>query len=120
MNNDNQLKKRGQLVRNLGRHREMMPGYLVERVQKCGKPSCWCANQEGGHIRYQLTVRLGGKTKTYHVPMSMVEEVRKLVEHRLSFEEAVQKILAINLERYLKRKEEAAGDERKRKGKRKT
>lgn len=115
----NELKIRSELVRKLGRYREMLPGYLVERTQKCGKPSCWCASQEGGHVRHQLTVRLGGKTKTYHVPFAMVEEVRALIEQRHSFEQAVEKILSINLEKYLKRKEEAAVGEynQKRKGK---
>lgn len=117
MAKNNDLKKRGELVRKLGTHREMLPGYLVERTQKCGKPSCWCANQEGGHVRYQLTVRLEGKTKTHHVPFAMAEETRALIEQRHSFEQAAEEILSINLKRYLKRKQETALGEKNQKNK---
>ncbi|MFO8057477.1 MAG: DUF6788 family protein, partial [bacterium] len=80
------MKRRGELARSLARYREMMPGYLVEREEKCGKPSCWCAKGEGGHLRYQLTVRLGGETRTYHVPLNMVDKLRSLIEERHEFE----------------------------------
>ena len=102
---DPDLNRRGRLVRSLGALREMLPGSFVERVHKCGRSNCRCADGKQLHTSFQLSVLIQGKPKTFHVPVALVQEVRAQVELRKRFDEAAAQIASLNLRRFLRRKE---------------
>jgi hypothetical protein len=98
------LDLRGSLIRRLGALREMLPGSFVERSRKCGKPNCRCAAGEKLHAEFLLSVRVDGKSTTFHVPAALAGEVRSKVELRKRFDEAAARIAGLNLRRFLRRK----------------
>ena len=106
MPSDSELQRRGQLVRSLGRWREMLPGTLVVRYRKCGKPTCRCARGQNLHLQRQLSVLLDGKLKTIHIPDELVQQVQERVEMRRRFEQAAAAISHLNLRRLVRRKKE--------------
>ena len=71
---DRNLDLRGRLMRSLGALREMLPGSLVERQRKCGKPNCRCADGKQLHSEFQISVLIEGQRKTFHVPAELAEE----------------------------------------------
>lgn len=102
---DPELQTRGGLVRSLSALREMLPGSLVERGRKCGKPNCRCAEGKELHRQFLLSVRWEGKIKTFHIPTGMVEEVRTKVELYKRFRRIGTAIGEINLRRFVQRQE---------------
>jgi hypothetical protein len=104
---DPDLRLRGQLVRRLGRFREMLPGSFVENKRSCGRPNCHCADGKSLHTQYQISVLVDGKPKTFHVPKGMVDQVREKIQLRQRFEAAVAAICKINLRRFLKEREKS-------------
>jgi len=103
---DPELRLRGRLLRHLGAWREMLPGSFVVRRVQCGKPNCRCADGIHLHTRFQLSVLVDGKPRTFHIPAAWAEEVRAHVEMAKRFHEAAAMIAGINLRRLLRRKEE--------------
>src|SRR5918993_141963 len=91
------LSSRVRLIRSLAALREMLPGSFVERKRACGRPNCRCADGENLHVQYQLSVLVDGKPKVFHVPASMVEQVRHQVAMRHRFDAAAATICDINL-----------------------
>lgn len=110
MPSDDELELRGRLIRSLGTLREMLPGSLVERRRKCGKPSCHCADGKELHSGFQISVMLNGKLKTFYIPAELVEEARSKVEMHRQFERAANTICKINMRRFLRRKNEKEKD----------
>lgn len=106
MPSDLELQRRGQLVRSLGRWREMLPGSFVVRYRKCGKPNCRCAQGQHLHAQRQLSLLLEGKLKTIHIPQEWAQQVQERVQMRQRFEQAARAIGNINLRRLLRRKKE--------------
>ncbi len=106
MPSDPELQLRGRLVRSLGALREMLPGSFVERQHSCGKPNCRCAEGEQLHTQYQLSVLSEGELKTYHVPASGAQEVRRRVELHRRFEKVAAMIANLNLRRWLRAREQ--------------
>lgn len=96
------LQSRGQLIRRLGRFREMLPGSFVENKRSCGRPNCHCADGKTLHTQYQISVLIDGQPKTFHVPKGMVDQVREKIALRQRFEAAAAVICKINLRRFLK------------------
>ena len=76
-------------IANLG---EMIPGSLLERFRKCGKPNCHCAkNGERGHgPTLVITRAVQGRTITKTVPDSAAEQVRAATEEYKRFRELVR------------------------------
>lgn len=105
MPGDPDLQFRGRLIRSLGTLREMLPGSFVERKRACGRPNCHCADGKRLHSQFQISVLVDGKPKTFHVPASLVEQVRQQVEMRHRFDAAAATICGINLRRFLQEKE---------------
>jgi len=101
MPSDPELQLRGRLVRSLGALREMLPGSFVERQRPCGKPHCRCADGKRLHPQYQLSVLAEGELKTYNIPASQAEEVRRRVDLHRRFQKAAAMISALNLRRWL-------------------
>ena len=106
MPSDSELQLRGRLVRSLGALREMLPGSLVERQRPCGKPNCHCADGKQLHPQYQLSVLTEGELKTYNVPGSEAEEVRRRVDLHRRFQKAAAMISALNLRRWLRERKQ--------------
>lgn len=104
MPGDEELELRGRLVRTLGALREMLPGSLVERRRKCGKPSCHCADGRQLHSGFQISVMLDGQLNTFHIPAELVDEARSKVEMHKQFQRAASTICKINMRRFLRRK----------------
>jgi Family of unknown function (DUF6788) len=101
MPSDPELQLRGRLVRRLGALREMLPGSFVERRRPCGRPNCQCADGRHLHPQYQLSVLWEGKLKTYNVPASQAEDIRRRVDLHRRFEKAAAMIAHLNLRRWL-------------------
>ena len=104
---DPDLRLRGQLVRRLGRFREMLPGSFVENKRSCGRPNCHCADGKSLHTQYQISVLIDGQPKTFHVPKGMVDQVRQKIALRQRLEAAVAAICKINLRRFVKEREKS-------------
>jgi hypothetical protein len=102
MPSDSELQLRGRLVRSLGALREMLPGSFVERQRPCGKPNCRCADGKRLHPQYQLSVLAQGELKTYNIPASQAEEVRRRVDLHRRFQKAAAMITGLNLRRWLR------------------
>lgn len=98
---DRDLDLRGKLIRSLGVLRDMLPGSLVERQRKCGKPNCRCADGKQLHSELQISVLVDGQRKTFHVPAELAEEARAKVEMHKRFQKAAATICQINLRRFL-------------------
>jgi hypothetical protein len=107
MSSDPELQLRGRLVRSLGALREMLPGSFVERQRPCGKANCRCGDGKHLHSQYQLSVLAEGKLKTYNVPASQAEEVRRRVDLHRRFQKAAAMISALNLRRWLRERKPA-------------
>ena len=75
-----------------------LPGSLALSYTRCGKPTCRCAQRgsDPGHPGWQLTYRVGGRTRVERIPREWVEEVRRRVEAGRAFREAVAEVFAIN------------------------
>lgn len=73
-------KRREAKLRALGNLGPMVAASLCRRMVKCGHPTCACA-QGDKHESWCLTYKgEGNKTKTVHVPVDLVDEVRGWVE----------------------------------------
>jgi hypothetical protein len=107
MSGDSDLQLRGRLVRRLGLFRDMLPGSFVENKRSCGRPNCHCADGKSLHTQYQISVLIDGQPKTFHVPKSMVEQVREKIQLRQRFEAAAAAIGKINLSRFLKERKKS-------------
>lgn len=59
----------------------LMRGSLVERLRRCGRPNCACANDPGRrHGGKFLTVQLGGRTQALHVRAQDEGKVRAAID----------------------------------------
>jgi hypothetical protein len=104
---DPELKRRRDLLHQLGAWREMLPGSFVTVRRQCGKPTCRCAGGEHLHTAFQLSVLVEGTPRAFHIPAAWADEVRERVEMYKRFHEATATICQINLRRLLRRKETA-------------
>lgn len=102
---DERLQLRGQLIRSLGRLREMLPGSFVKSWLKCGKANCRCAAGKELHFHYVLSVLVDGKPTTFHIPADIAERVGKQVQKHKQFQEVEAKICDLNLQDFLREKE---------------
>src|ERR1700739_270192 len=109
MAGDADLQLRGRLVPRLGLFRGMLPGSFVETRRSCGRPNCHCADGKSLHTQYQISVLIDGQPKTFHVPKSMVEQVRERIQLRQRFEAAAAAICKINLGRVFEREGKVIG-----------
>lgn len=92
---------------------DMMPGSLIERFRKCGKPNCHCAKKgERGHgPTLVITREVQGRTITKTVPDSAAEQVRAATEEYKHFRELVRDLVQTSEQLGDLRLEQAAEDE---------
>jgi hypothetical protein len=103
---DPALALRDNLVRSLGSLREMLPGSFVERRRACGRPKCHCADGKNLHSQYQISVLIDGEPKALNIPAAWADKVREKIEMRRRFDAAAATICGINLQRFLREKED--------------
>lgn len=60
-------RKREQLLDELRHLPDLMRGKIYERERKCGRAACPCASGGPRHSGLQLTVNLGGRTRSRYV-----------------------------------------------------
>lgn len=116
MSGDPELQTRGRLVRSLGALREMLSGSFIERRRKCGRSYCRCADGKPEHLHPQflLHVRWEGKLRTFHIPATLAEQVRRQVELHRRFQRAAEAIAEINLRRFLRQRQQSREEEKER------
>ena len=61
-------KQRSLLLSDLQRIEHMIRGTYVETHRKCGKPTCWCANESKGHPSYQISWTKDDKSRSKAIP----------------------------------------------------
>jgi hypothetical protein len=84
----------------LKRLRELGPmvgASLCRRMVTCGSPRCKCARGEK-HESWCLTYKVKGRTRTVHVPMAMLEEVKAWTEEHKRAKTLLAEISALSME----------------------
>jgi hypothetical protein len=75
----------------------LMRGSLYERLRKCGRASCACAQGGPKHPARQLTVTLRGATRTRYVRHEEVAHLRQLLATYAALWAIVDELTAVNL-----------------------
>jgi len=89
--------RRRRLLDQLHQVPDLMRGTLYERERKCGRAACTCATGGPRHKGLQLTVNVGGRTRTRYVRQgerAMIEE--RITAYRRLWE-IVEELTAVNL-----------------------
>lgn len=89
--------RRQRLLAQLHQVPDLMRGTLYERERKCGRAACPCASGGPRHQGLQLTVNVGGRTRTRYVRQGE----RAVIEERLAAYRQlwaiVEELTAVNL-----------------------
>jgi uncharacterized protein DUF6788 len=85
------------LIRQFHLPEDLLPGSLSISYTRCGKPTCHCASGEG-HPAWSLTFMAGGKKRVERIPKDWVDDVRRRVDARRAFQDAVREVLTANAE----------------------
>jgi uncharacterized protein DUF6788 len=75
----------------------LMRGSVYERLRKCGRASCACAQGGSKHPSRQLTVTLRGATHTRYVRLEELAQVRALIATYEELWGIVNDLTAVNL-----------------------
>ena len=74
-------KQRSLLLSNLQRIEHMIRGTYVETHRKCGKPTCWCANESKGHPSYQISWTKDAKSRSKAIPREDIAWIKEMTEN---------------------------------------
>ena len=88
-------RRRHALARRFGLPADILGGSLVLSRRRCGKPSCWCADDDG-HPQWTLTYSVNGIKQVENVPTDMVEHMMPFVEAGQAYRDAVAELRSIN------------------------
>ena len=75
----------------------LMRGSLYERGRKCGRASCACAQGGPKHPTRQLTVTLGGGTRSRYIRLEEMAQVQALIATYEELWAIVNDLTAVNL-----------------------
>lgn len=75
----------------------LMRGSVYERLRKCGRASCACAQGGPKHPTRQLTVTLGGATRSRYIRLEEVAQVQALIATYEDLWALVNALTAVNL-----------------------
>ena len=75
----------------------LMRGTVYEKLRKCGRATCLCAHGGPKHPTRQLTVTLGGTTRTRYVRRGELEQVQALIATYHELWAIVEELTAVNL-----------------------
>lgn len=84
-----------EVLHHLPRLADQLPGTLTQSYTRCGKPSCWCA-QDKGHSAWSLTYMIDGERHVERIPAQWAEEVRRRVQAGRELQDAIREVLAAN------------------------
>ena len=84
------------IVESLPPFAELMRGSLVDRMIKCGKRSCRCAQGHEHPTTYLSVSFKAGKTVQITVPKNLLERVRGMVRNYSKFWAALEQVSEIN------------------------
>ena len=87
--------RKHELLRNYDIPANALPGSLVLKHRRCGKPTCHCATGKG-HPMWSLNFMANGKANTERVPFEWVDEIRPLHQQGRDYKNAVAEVFAIN------------------------
>lgn len=89
--------RRARLLDELHHLPDLMRGKVYERERKCGRASCPCASGGPRHAGLQLTVNLGGRTRTRYVRHGERAAVEAKVAAYRRLWELVDELTEVNL-----------------------
>ncbi len=89
--------QRERLLAELHHLPDLMRGKVYERERKCGRASCTCASGGPRHPGLQLTVNLGGRTRTRYVRQGERAVVEAKVAAYRRLWELVDELTEVNL-----------------------
>jgi len=108
------LRERAHILQGLPPLTEVVRGSLVERLLRCGKPTCHCA-QGAGHRVFYLTVSFArGRTEQVTVPVALVPVVQRWLRNYARWWDGLEAISAINRDLLRRRWLDAEGAPRRR------
>ena len=90
--------KRDRLLDELHHLPDLMRGKVYDRERKCGRASCPCASGGPRHPGVQLTVNLGGRTRTRYVRQGERAAVEAKVAAYRRLWKLVAELTEVNLE----------------------
>ena len=88
-------RRRDARVKQLARAGPLLAGSLVRIAKHCGRAGCRCQRGEK-RVGWYLTRYHAGKTRTTHVPVDLVEEVRAWVKEHRRVRRLAQEISELN------------------------
>jgi hypothetical protein len=98
-------RKKKRLAGRLPPAESVLPGSLIERYKRCGKPGCKCAQGAGHGPKYYLSIsQSGASPQMDYVPCEYQQQVLQYVENYRKAREILKEICAINRE-LLRRRE---------------
>ena len=89
--------RRERLLDELHHLPDLMRGKVYERQRKCGRAACACASGGPRHPGLQLTVNLGGRTRTRYVRQGERATVAAKVAAYRRLWELVDELTEVNL-----------------------
>jgi hypothetical protein len=88
--------RRQRLLDQLHELPDLMRGSLYERERKCGRAACTCATGGPRHKGLQLTVNIGGRTRTRYVRQERAVIEARIAAYRRLWK-IVEELTALNL-----------------------
>jgi hypothetical protein len=70
--------QRTRLLTDLQQIEYMIRGTYVETHRKCGKPNCWCAEQDVGHPSYQISWTQDAKSRSKAIPKEDIAWIKEM------------------------------------------
>ena len=77
--------QRATVIEQLLTYRNMLRGTLGRTFRKCGKPTCWCANDRG-HPYLRITWTEEAQSRTKAIPEDDFEWVREMTSNYRKFQ----------------------------------
>ncbi len=99
--NDEERQIRSKLARIVSQRGIIRAG-IVKMTRRCGKASCWCA-QDKGHVSYYLSMREGKKRKMIYIPASMEAKVREWVKNYKEVNKSIDRLSVYRLKQIRER-----------------
>lgn len=87
--------RKHELLRKYDIPENALPGSLVLKHRRCGKPTCHCAKGKG-HPMWALNFMANGKANTERIPFEWVDEIQPLHQQGREYKNAVAEVFAIN------------------------
>jgi hypothetical protein len=92
----------------------MLRGTLIEKNIRCGNANCRCSKGHF-HTAFYMAYTENNKTRTIHIPKSLVASVEEAIEDYREYKELFKSMLQINLALFEEKKRINAATRRKKK-----